>query len=106
MSLLKQTVTVYRADGTRKVIENCQFCPKKGLRTHEFGTDLQDRFTLILRGQQDLRPGDRIVPGIGPERVDFKNLLPEKGRVYRIDFVQPFFWNGQVSHMEAGGGYG
>ena len=106
MSLLQQTVTVYRGDGKRLILDACQFCPKKSTEIDTFGTRQNDRFTLIVRGDQDLRPGDRVVPGIGPETVDFKNLLPEKGHVYRIDFVQPFFWNGKVSHMEAGGGYG
>lgn len=106
MSLLQQTVTVYRADGTRQVIENCQLTVKKGLKTDHLGTVNKDRFTLIVRGDQDLRPGDCLMAGIGPETVDFKSFLPEKGGCYRIDFVQPFFWNGKVSHMEAGGGYG
>ena len=106
MSLLKQTVTVYGGDGKRLILDSCQLFPKKSSKIDTFGTVQNDRFTLIVRGCHDLRPGDRVVPGIGPEEVDFKNLLPEKGNVYRIDFVQPFFWNGKVSHMEAGGGYG
>ncbi len=106
MSLLKQTVTVYRADGTRRVLEHCQLCVKKALKTDHLGTENRDRFTLIVRGQHDLRPGDRLMEGMGPETVDWAAFLPEKGNVYRIDYVQPFFWNGQVSHMEAGGGYG
>ncbi len=106
MSLLNQTVTVYRADGTRQVIENCQLCVKKGLHTDHLGTQYRDRFTLIVRGSHDLRPGDRLTPGIGPEAVDWSSFLPEMGKVYRIGYVQPFFWNGKVSHMEAGGGYG
>jgi len=106
MSLLQQTVTVYRGDGTRRVVENCQLCVKKALKTDHLGTENKDRFTLIVRGEQDLRPGDRFMEGIGPAEVDFKSLLPERGACYRIDYVQPFFWNGKVSHMEAGGGYG
>lgn len=106
MSLLQQTVTVYRADGTRRVMENCQLCVKKALKTDHLGTESRDRFSLIVRGERDLRPGDRLVEGIGPETVDFKSLLPERGKCYRIEYVQPFFWNGRISHMEAGGGYG
>ena len=106
MSLLDQTVTVYRADGTRQVIENCQLLVKKSLKTDHWGTENRDKFTLIVRGQRDLRPGDRLLEGVGPETVDFQNFLPERGLCHRIDFVQPFFWNGKVSHMEAGGGYG
>ena len=106
MSLMQQTVTVYRGDGQRFILDACQFCPKKSTKIDTFGTSQNDRFTLIVRGGHDLRPGDRVMPGIGPETVDFKNLLPEKEHVYRVDFVQPFFWNGKVSHMEAGGGYG
>lgn len=106
MSLMQQTVTVYRADGTRIQLDNCQLCPKKSTEIDTLGAVQKNRFTLIVRGCHDLRPGDRVMPGIGPETVDFKNLLPEKAHVYRIDFVQPFFWNGKVSHMEVGGGYG
>lgn len=106
MSLLNRIVTVYRADGTRQVIHNCQLSVRKGLKTHHFGTENRDRFTLIVRGQYDLRPGDRVVEGVGPDAVDFKSFLPEMGLCYRIDYVQPFFWNGKISHMEAGGSYG
>ena len=103
MSLLNQTVTVYRADGTRMVLENCCLAVKRGLYTDQLGTSWRNSFTLIVRGSRDLRPGDRLVPGIGPERVQWESLLPETGNVYRIGYVQPFFWNGKISHMEAGG---
>lgn len=103
MSLLNQTVTVYRADGTRQVLESCQLCVKKGLHTDHLGTEKRDSFTLIVRGERDLRPGDRLLAGVGPQTVDWAAFLPELGACYRVDYVQPFFWQGKVSHMEAGG---
>ena len=103
MSLLNQTVTVYRADGTRKVLENCYLAVKHRLSTDHCGTCNRNSFTLIVRGSADLRPGDRLMPGIGPETVTWERLLPETGPVYRVGYAQPFFWNGRISHMEAGG---
>lgn len=103
MSLLNQTVTVYRNDGVRQVLPKCQLFVKKGLSTGSMGTVLKDRFTLIIRGHYDLRPGDRVMEGIGPAQVHWESFLPEMGKCYRIDYVQPFYWQGKVSHMEAGG---
>ena len=105
MSLLNQTVTVYRSDGTRKVLENCYLTVKRGLFTDVMGTVQRCSFTLIVRGEQDLRPGDRLMEGIGPKYVQWDHFLPELQKCYRIGYVQPFFWNGCVSHVEAGGSY-
>ncbi len=104
MRLLGQTVTVYRADGTRKIVENCQLLSKSGVYTDMQGTRLRDRFSLIVRGSCDLRPGDRVIAGIGPETVDWNRFLPETVEgVCQIGYVQPFFFGGKVSHVEAGG---
>lgn len=106
MRLLSQTVTVYRADGTRQVLDNCYFTAKKGHATDHFGTACRDGCTLIVRGSCNLKPGDRVMEGIGPEQVEWDRFLPELGACHRIDYVQPFFLNGRVSHVEAGGSHG
>lgn len=97
-------VTVYRQDGTRILLDG-YFAVKKGLKTDQWGTVQQNRFNLIVQGAADLRPGDRLMTGEGPERVDWSSFLPEQDKCFRIDYVQPFFRLGQVHHVEAGGGY-
>ena len=104
--LLEQTVTVYRADGTRHVIKNCQFLLQKGQAIDIHGSRLKDRFSLIVRGGQDLRPGDRILEGIGPVEFNWQEFIPENVEgLVTVGFVQPFYWAGRVSHTEAGGYY-
>ena len=106
MGLFGQTVTVYRADGSRRVIPACALQRKHGYFTDEQGTRLRDRFTLIVPGAWDLRPGDRLLEGVGPDRVDWAAFLPETVEgVCQIGYVQPFFWAGRVTHVEAGGQY-
>ena len=102
MSLMSHTVTVYRPEGTREVLRNCSFQLRCGEKTDHLGTQLQNRFTLILRGSANIKPGDRIMEGVGPE-LDFDSVLPELLPAYRVAYVQPFFWGGRVSHMEVGG---
>ena len=97
-------VTVYRKDGT-VVRLNAHFTVKKGLETDRWGTSQKDRFNCIVMGSADLRPGDRILMGAGPETVDWESFVPELAGCYRVEYVQPFFWQGQVHHVEAGGGY-
>ena len=102
MGLLSQTVTVYGSDGRREVLENCSLTVRRGIQTDCGGTERKDRFTAIFRGAVHVRPGDRILEGVGPER-DFKELIPECTGALRVQYVQPFFWNGRVSHTEVGG---
>lgn len=104
--LLDQTVTVYRRDGTRKVVDNCQFILKKGQTVDIHGQRQRDKFSLIARGGVDLRPGDRVLQGIGPEQVQWMEFIPEKvDGLVTVGYVQPFYWAGRVSHIEAGGFY-
>lgn len=102
MSLLGQTVTLYRVGGTRTVMDHCSFFPQKSITTDHTGTALQKGFTLIVRGAQDIRVGDRIVEGIGPD-AEFEELIPQLTDAYTVTTVKPFFWNGKVSHMEVRG---
>ena len=106
MGVLSQTVTVYRADGTRRVIKNCQLERKKKICTDEQGTGCRDQFRLYVRGDCGLCPGDRLVEGIGPETVDWQTFLPETAEgVCCVAYVQPYFMGGSVTHVEAGGSY-
>ena len=106
MVLLNQQVTVYREDGTRFVIPRCQFVLQKGYQVDINGQRLRHRFTLIAKAPVGLRPGDRVLPGIGPEQVDWQEFIPEKvDGLVTVGYVQPFFWAGKVSHVEAGGYY-
>ena len=99
MSLLCQSVTIFRADGTKQVVDHCSFFPKITEVTDHTGTWLKRSFTLILRGPRDVRPGDRVLEGTCADRP-FEELIPN---AFTVGYVKPFFWNGKVSHMEVGG---
>lgn len=103
---MQQTVTVYRGDGTRRVLPGCQFILNRRQDVDLMGRHLKPRFSLIVKGAQDLRPGDRIMEGIGPEQFDWDAFVPENvENLVSVGYVQPFYWQGKVCHTEAGGFY-
>ena len=89
--LCDMTVTVYRGK-SRQVLEDCfysaRYCGVEDIR----GTQLRGKFTLIA--PVELRVGDRVMPGIGPE------LCPENAP--RVGWVQPMYLGGSLHHWEAG----
>lgn len=103
--LCDQTVTVYRqGDGQvlRQVLENCYLELEEKLRTQD--ARLEKTFLLVVPGQlQRVFPGDRLVPGIGPEVADWEALLPAfLPQVLTVGKVKRFYWDGKLSHIEAG----
>ena len=103
--LCTQTVTVYRiGDGQvlRQVLEGCYLELRDAVKPQDARPD--KNFLLVVPSPlQRVFPGDRLVPGIGPE-VSAERLLP----VYMQDLitvkeVKRFYWDGQLSHIEAWG---
>ena len=89
--LCDMTVTCYRR-GKRQVLEGCFFSGRYTGLEDIRGTRLQGKFTLIAPAQ--LRIGDRVLPGIGPETV------PAEAETIR--WVQPMYLEGNLHHWEAG----
>ena len=101
--LCDQTVTIYRLDGDkvlRRVAENCFFRWQHRLRQDEQGLRSQRRFLLIQPGENPIYPGDKIMPGIGPEvgSADWEKLSDCAVAAY----AEPNYWQGKICHWEAG----
>lgn len=103
-SLCDQTVTLYGIrEGVlqRRVAENCHLAAQQELTESIHGKSRQNRFLLIIPGDADLQPGDRVFDGIGPEIVDWQSFVPAfTEKLYEIGRVQRHRWNGQVCHVE------
>ena len=72
--LCEQTVTVYRLeDGQvqRTVVDNCFY------RWEDVAEDsFSRRFLLVVPGAFSVKLGDRVLPGEGPETVDWVKFVP------------------------------
>ena len=105
-SLCSQTVTIYRntEEGiTRQVAENCHLSGSTHTPAETYGKSLEKRFRLIIPGDFPLLPADRIFAGIGPENVEWESFIPARiPELYEISFVKPCFWEGEITHWEAG----
>ena len=106
-SLCQQTVTVYRKNGegiARHVAENCLFSRQITVSTENYGKSRLKPFLLIIPGASlPLQPGDRIYAGIGPEKVDWQTFVPAcVPQLYEAAFAKPCFWEGEITHWEAG----
>ena len=100
--LCKQTVTVYRREGgsvTRRVVEGCFY-------HHEARTDGERfvrKFLLICPGAVEIRPGDRVLEGVGPEDVVWEEFLPVNvPGLGEAAYAAPWYWDGHIDHWEAG----
>lgn len=105
-SLCDQTVTLYRRRGqeiSRQVVKNAHFSYQAQQVTDQFGTRQETAFELIVPGEIDLQPGDRVYDGIGPETVDWNSFLPVTvAGLAQVQYVKPCFWQGEVCHTVAG----
>lgn len=102
--LCDQTVTVYRCQEKtvlRQVVEGCYLELGQTYRSQDARHDRE--FLLVVPGQlQQVFPGDRLVPGVGPQVQDEAELLPVYlPDVLTVGKVKRFFWNGKLSHIEA-----
>ena len=114
--LCNQTVTVYRkldTDGKtsflRKVYEKAFLDYKKTVSVDKLGASEATSFLLVIPGkEQAVYPGDKVLPGIGPEITSVdqwaKEFIPAKvNGLVVVKFVDPKHWNGELVHTEAGG---
>ncbi len=100
--LCDQTVTVYRQEHdtvTRRVVENTFYSYEDHLEDSRFSR----RFLLILPGAEDIRPGDRVFVGIGPENVVWDRFLPVSiPGLSQVAYVKPVYAGSTLCHLEAG----
>lgn len=100
--LCDRTVTVYRQEGntvTRQMIENTHYHYEDKLEDGLFSR----RFLLILPGAEEIRPGDRVFDGIGPENVQWDNFLPVCiPGLSQVQYVTPIYLGNTLCHREAG----
>lgn len=107
-SLCDQTVTLYRyRDGNvhRQVVDNAWYSYQTEQVTDEQGSRRETLFWLIIPGDADLLPGDRVYDGIGPDITQAKwpGFLPVcVAGLSQVQYVKPCFWQGQLCHTEAG----
>ena len=102
-----QTVTVYRLTETgvaRQVLYGCFYRYEDTLTTTDSGEKFTRKCLIIQPGEsQQLFPGDRVMPGIGPETVNWATFLPAAvPGLSQIAYATPWYWEGKHCHTEAG----
>ena len=104
--LCYQTVTLYlrREDGViRQVVRNASFIYGVQQVKDHLGTRQETAFQLIIPGNVDLAPGDRVYDGIGPESVDWDTFLPVSvPGLAEVEYVQHCAWRNLLCHTRAG----
>lgn len=104
--LCNQTVTVFRREGDRavpRVLESCCLTYHHRKQSGNLSTREDTGFLLVAPGDADIRPGDRILPGIREEQ-DWELLIPAcVPGLCQAAYARVCYLDGQVSHVEAGG---
>ena len=106
-SLCNQTVTLYRRVGTsvqRWEEANCFYQWQQSQQQGVSGVRRDTSFLLVLPGlRREILPGDRVFNGVGPLEVDWAAFVPAAvSGLSEVGYVQPFFWEGKLCHVEAG----
>ena len=100
--LCTQTVTLYRPVGNtveRRVLYGCFYRYEDIAENDRF----LRKFLLIRPGAVEIRPGDRVFDGIGPEQVVWEKFLPIcVPGLSEVDYAAPWRVDGQIVHWEAG----
>lgn len=102
-SLCRQTVTLYRKTSygvERTVLPGCGFFPREAQKSDNAGERTRGGFLLIVPGDRELKPGDRVVRGEGPR-------LSRWGDLYgcpAVETVKTYFWGDTVCHREGRSG--
>lgn len=108
--LCDQRVSIYRKtpDGIqRQVVDGC-FYNWQLSRKLAAGLDRRERsFLLVIPGgKAQIAVGDRVLEGTGPEAkdVDWCRFVPGAvAGLSQVAYVKPWYYEGKLCHMEAGG---
>ena len=104
-----RTVTIYRWENggvQRCVVDGCYYFWETRQVRDATGTRVDTKFLLVMPGcSQRVFVGDLVFDGVGPyiTEEDWHRFLP--GQVMglgQVAYVRPVWWDGQVSHVEAG----
>ena len=102
-SLCDRTVTVYHREGlTRQVLSGVYYASTARRETAGGREEKKTGFQLVVPGAASLSPGDKVLPGVGPEDTPWAGLntaeFPELGV---IGAVTPRYFGGKLVHTEA-----
>ena len=103
--LCDRTVTIYRREAgvvSRRVAAGCFYRWEDSRQEDGGGLAFHRKFLLIQPGAEEIRPGDRVYDGIGPELVDWEQFLPEN--VPGLSVVAnagPRYFDGKLVHYQA-----
>lgn len=104
-SMCCMTVTVYHREGlTRHVIGNAHYEYTREEAVSQGIREAQRQFLLVVPGHCPLQPGDKVVPGEGPEITAWSQLnLADVPGLGVIRSVKPRYFRGRLCHTEARG---
>lgn len=104
-SLCNMTVTVYHREGlTRQVMQGVHY--EFTTRREVVGgiAQMTRGFLLVVPGARDIRPGDKVLLGIGPEIAHWEDLTVETtDTLGLVTSVQPRYYKGNLCHTEVRG---
>ena len=107
--LCDQTVTLYRLENGAVVrwVERGCYYTSRTLQTETDQGIRRDRdFLLILPDKRRaVQPGDRVLPGEGPEigAQDWPRFIPAfVEELGQVGYVQAYYLHGRLCHVEAG----
>ena len=102
--LCDETVTIYRRNEglvSRQVADNARLIRQTSTSTESYGKSRAKKFLLIIPGDFDLQPGDRIYDGFGPEEVEWQMFVPAfTDDLYEVGRVKKQLWENEVTHVE------
>ncbi len=99
-SLCDQTVTLYRPDGTVRVVDSCLLVYTDALENSQ---RFLRKFLLVQPGQAAIYPGDKVLPGVG-RPAEYAALLPETTPgLCVVREATPYYLGGKICHWEARG---
>ena len=106
--LCRKTVTLYRLENgivRRRQLYGVHYEYHSSQAEDQHGRHQQTTSLLVVPGSADIRLGDRIYNGIGPDinEREWRHFLPILiDGLSEINFVSPKYWEGQLCHIEAG----
>jgi hypothetical protein len=95
-ALCTMTATVYHREGlTRRVLEGV-YLEYADTLSVSGGMACRDRsLLLVIPGFDPIAPGDKVLPGIGPEVTCWEELTTGP-----VTSVKPRYFRGELCHME------
>ena len=103
-SICRMTVTVYTAaDGGRHILKNVHYEITNQRIVEHGAARIQRSFLLVIPGFWDIRPGDKVVLGEGPEGLSWEQLNGQINGLTVAGSVKPRYFDGKICHMEVRG---